>query len=359
MPEMEDRVAAAIYRVYERDEKPRAYLGGSVIGEPCERALWYGFRGQAAKFDGRMLRLFDSGHREEARIIEDLRRAGMTVMDRDASGQQYGFELLGGHVGSHVDGVVQGVPDAPKTPHLLEVKTHNDKSFADLKAKGVQKSKPVHYAQMQFYMGALGLERALYVAVEKSSDTIYTERVKFDPDSHRDLLAKAERIVRADAPPARITEDPAWYECKLCDHRKVCWGEAMPTRDCRTCAMVAVQPSGGWHCSRWGAQVPTEALTGACDDHVYMPDLVPGVEAQDAGPDSAPYVLYLHKASGVQWINGNPATIKDSTETTCSILTSAQLEKVNPELFGDPGFASLMGAVGEGASVLSDDDVPF
>lgn len=368
LPEMEDRVAAAIYRVYARDEPPRTYLGGSIIGKPCERALWYAFRGEVASFDARMLRLFDSGHREEARIIEDLKRAGMKVMDRDDKGDQYAFTMLGGHVGSHIDGIVEGVPDAPKTPHLLEVKTHNDKSFADVQGKGVQKSKPVHYAQMQFYMGALDIQRALYIAVEKSSDRIYTERVKFDEPFFLSLTEKAERIVRADSPPARITEDPAWYECKFCDHRKACWGDAMARKDCRTCALVSVQPAGGWHCSRWKAVVPNEHLRTACDDHVYMPDLVPGCEPENAGPDEAPFVLYRHKESGVQFINGNPASIKDSIETPapCAIIKSEALQDIDPKLFGDQGFMSVVANVGEemkviarDISALDDDSIPF
>ena len=46
-----------------------------------------------------------------------------------------------------------GIPEAPKTWHVLEFKTHNSKSFAKLEKEGVQKSNPMHYAQMQVYMG--------------------------------------------------------------------------------------------------------------------------------------------------------------------------------------------------------------
>jgi hypothetical protein len=40
-----------------------------------------------------------------------------------------------------IDGVVLGVPESPHKPHLLEIKTHNEKSFNDLVKNGVAKSK--------------------------------------------------------------------------------------------------------------------------------------------------------------------------------------------------------------------------
>lgn len=62
-------------------------LGASQIGRECERQLWYGFRwatmGEA--FDGRMLRLFNRGHREEAVFVEELRGIGCDVRDVDPS----------------------------------------------------------------------------------------------------------------------------------------------------------------------------------------------------------------------------------------------------------------------------------
>src|SRR5688572_4793950 len=63
----------------------RWHLGASIIGHECSRYLWFSFRwcardeGEATKRDanshanlGRKLRLFNRGHREEARFIEYL-----------------------------------------------------------------------------------------------------------------------------------------------------------------------------------------------------------------------------------------------------------------------------------------------
>lgn len=363
LPEIEDRVAAAIYRVYEqRASTPRSYLGGSVLGGHCERALWYAFRNASEiKHAGRTLRLFDTGHREEARVIEELRAAGMEVLDRDpATGKQWHASWLGGHVAINADGIVRGVPDAPKAPHLLEVKTHNAKSFAALKKEGVKKSKPIHHAQMQVYMGALGLERALYVAVEKDTDTIYTERVAFDQPEYERLVARAQRVVEAAQPPARITEDPAWYECKFCDHRAVCWGQSMPRRDCRTCAMsqpVTTGTDATWRCDRWTANVPRTALHEACDDHVYMPVLVPA-EIVDAGPDAAPWVAYRTAAG--EFINGNPSHIQSSQDNEpVPVLPSAELAITPPSMLADSGFLSMKRMGGRVIPIIAESDVPF
>src|SRR5208283_4628088 len=55
----------------------RKHLGASDIGHQCERYLWYKFRWMCEpKFSGRMLRLFNRGHLEEARFIEWLEGIG-------------------------------------------------------------------------------------------------------------------------------------------------------------------------------------------------------------------------------------------------------------------------------------------
>ena len=64
------------------------------------------------------------------------------------------------------DGVVQGLVEAPKAPHVSEQKTHNDKSFKNVRSK-VCRIQAEHYAQMQVYMHLMDIDRALYQAVNK------------------------------------------------------------------------------------------------------------------------------------------------------------------------------------------------
>ena len=84
---------SAIYAAYEaaRGDGFREHLGASLIGKSCERALWYDFRWVTrAQFPGRILRLFETGQLEEARLVRNLRATGATVLDVDPeTGRQW------------------------------------------------------------------------------------------------------------------------------------------------------------------------------------------------------------------------------------------------------------------------------
>ena len=87
------------------------------------------------------------------------------------------------------------MPEAPEKRHVLEIKTHSKKSFDALVKDGVEKSKPQHFVQMQVYMAAFDVDRALYYAVCKDDDRIYTERIEYDPKFADGLRDKAHRII--------------------------------------------------------------------------------------------------------------------------------------------------------------------
>ena len=212
---------SAIYAAYEaaRGDGFREHLGASLIGKNCERALWFDFRWVTrAQFPGRILRLFETGQLEEARLVRNLRATGATVLDLDPeTGRQWQVTAHGGHFGGSLDAVAIGLKEAPKTWHVVEFKTHSAKSFRDLVAKGVALAKPQHWAQMQIYMHLTGITRALYVAVCKDTDDLHIERVRADSEAAGRLIEKARRIIEAKRPPVRISDDPAWWECRFCD----------------------------------------------------------------------------------------------------------------------------------------------
>ena len=255
VPEPLHTTAASIYQAYENDADTgnRPHLGASLIGRACERQLWYTFRWvDDKKFSGRMLRLFETGQLEEARIVRNLRRIGIEVHETSPDGKQWRVTDIGGHFGGSMDGAGAGFPEAPKTWHVLEFKTHGEKSFKELVAKRVQAAKPEHWAQMQVYMGYTGMERAMYIAVNKNTDELYTERLDFDPVEFARLKARAERVVRAAEPPLKISEDPSWFVCKFCDFHAHCHGEAAPQVNCRTCAHSTPEIEGDarWSCAQ-------------------------------------------------------------------------------------------------------------
>lgn len=298
-----------IYEWYERnaDDGHRPHLGASLIGHACERHLWLTFRwARRANFPGRVLRLFDTGKREEARIVDDLRGIGCEVFDTQPDGSQWRIETFGGHFSGSLDGAVRGVPEAPLTWHVLEAKTHNAKSFADLSKKGVEVSKPMHYAQMQVYMGFTGMERALYFAVCKDTDEIYTERVHFDREKFQRLVNKAEAVIFAAEPPPRISSDPAWFECKFCDHHALCHGTTVAEPNCRSCAHVTPARDGTWQCERHGSALGDVEQRKGCQAHRYIPILLERIGTMVDASQEDNWVRYRNIKTAGHFTNGAP-----------------------------------------------------
>jgi hypothetical protein len=277
LPEPQHATARAIYDLHEQRnaaELPRPYLGASELGQACKRRLWLRFRWASVEaFEGRMLRLFETGHREEARILDELRAIGCTVSADDGAGNQHGIEACDGHLRGHLDAAVLGLPEAPKTWHVAEVKTHSAKRFATVKAKGVKEAMPQHEAQCQLYMGGTGMTRAAYLAVCKDTDEIYVERIEFDKAAYDGLLAKARDIIDSPEPPPRISTDPAWFECKFCP-----FNAALPRRSGaqrqlpHLRALVAGCRAAPGHCELHGHEPDVPAISAhGCNDHRYIP----------------------------------------------------------------------------------------
>lgn len=278
-------------------EKPRTYLGASIIGTECERALWYEFRHCATKsFSGRLYRLFDTGRLEEPRFIAELRGIGCEVVDGEDAGQQIGVSAVDGHFKGHLDGAALGVPEAPKTWHVLEFKTHSDKSFTDVKKKGVKASKPLHHAQMMVYMGLTGMTRALYLAKNKNTDEIYAERIRFDAGEFKSIMDKAERIIYASRAPERIASRADDFRCRFCDSRALCWGQStekavpLPFKGCRSCCHATPMKDGTWQCEFHKQTLSFDKQLVGCNKHLLLPDFVLFATPSDAGTDWVEYI---------------------------------------------------------------------
>lgn len=312
IPQPAHATSAAIYRLHEQREnaaQPRGYLGWSNLGHECERFLWLNFRCAAReKFSGQMLRLFDTGHREEARVIDELRAIGCTVWDRDEQGHQFGVSSLGGHLRGHCDAVAVGLPEAPKTPHLVDVKTIKAKKFDELLKRGIKDMYPRYFAQGLGYMAGLQLERAAFIFVCKDDDRIHVERFDFDLVEYQRLLARAERVVTATEPPPRLSNDPAWFACKWCHFHAQCHGQEAPDVNCRTCAHATPELDGDarWSCALHKRDLAAAEQLAGCDGHRYIPILLEriGTQTDAAGePDGNAAVTYRTPA-GETFTNG-------------------------------------------------------
>lgn len=277
LPTPEPTLASLIYDQYEKREankSPRFHLGASSLGSECRRAMWYEFRwADRAKFDGRMLRLFESGHLQEPRVVHDLRSVGLEVhaVDPD-TGDQIRFKS--GHLQGSCDGVVKGVPDAPKTTHLLEIKTMNDKNFKAIVKSGAAEAQPKYYVQMQVYMRAFRLSCALLVVVNKNTDELHFERVRYDERTAIDALRAGNMVIQSSGPPKRLSEDPAMFKCKMCPFSEVCHYKKEMTVSCRTCkfAQPLTDPTrnGQWQCTRFDHLLTGQAQIDACPNYTAI-----------------------------------------------------------------------------------------
>jgi len=335
----EHPIVSAIYAAYKQrgDAEPnRGYLGASIIGHSCSRYLWYTFRACCKpEFSGRIYRFFETGDLEETRLVKDLRAIGCTVHDVDEHGNQFAVNAIGGHFSGHMDGAALGIPTAEKTWHVLEFKTHNAKSFAKLEKEGVQASKPQHYAQMQVYMGLTGMTRALYIAVNKDTDEIYAERVRFDKVAFDALMERAKRIITSTSPLERISERSDWWECHFCDAYDLCHGpqiSALPISaiNCRQCCHATPEMDGvaRWSCKKHGRSLSEHDQTAACDDHLVLPGLIGFACPSDYGKDEhGEYIEFNFTASRDRFLHGRGPG-KFTTNELCTLPVSALTSKL-------------------------------
>jgi hypothetical protein len=302
IPEANHSIQVLIDKHHESQAEPlRPHMGCSQLGHPCDRWLWLSFRWAVQpQFPGRILRLFRRGQMEEATIVSDLRAIGLDVR---GAGKQQARVDFGCHVSGSIDAIVEsGVPEAPKKRHIAEFKTHSKKSFDDLEKKGVADSKPEHWVQMQLYMHGTEIDRALYLAVCKDDDRIYTERINYDQAAADKAVERGRRLALSDRMPEPISTDPSWYQCKFCDAYKFCHQSKTTEHvNCRTCAHSTATKDSEWHCAKWDAVIPVDAQRTGCEGHVLHPDLV-AWQRKD-GPDEWTAV---YEINGTNVANGDP-----------------------------------------------------
>lgn len=302
LPRVVSPTVKAIYRAYEQANEHYDSLGISVgeIATECDRALWYTFRwaSKPEEIDGRKVSIFRTGDRWEEVMVSDLQRIGVEVW-----GQQDRIRLVAGHVRGKCDGKALGIPEAPKTEHLCEFKSSNDKSFKEIRKKGCKVAKPLHYGQCQIGCHAFGLTRCLYLVTNKNDDSRYVERIEYDAEWCIRQLARAERIINSPTPPTGVSEDPEFFGCMFCKHHDVCHSGAWARVTCRSCLHATPEMTGDahWSCSRWAKPLGIEEQKAACPAHLYIPALVPGEQVDASEEDET--VTYKLRSEKI-WVDG-------------------------------------------------------
>jgi hypothetical protein len=177
-------------------------------------------------FPGRVLRIFEAGHRFEEMTIRWIRLAGFDLRTHQRNGEQFGFSVADGRFRGHIDGVIVDGPDVGvEYPVLFEHKALKSSSWQDIVKQGVKVSKPIYWAQVQVYMAYLAVERTLFVALDKDTQALRYELVAFDPPAAQALSDKAVAVIRAvearELLP-RISDDSDFYICTFCPYRVRC-----------------------------------------------------------------------------------------------------------------------------------------
>lgn len=217
----------------ERDATPpREYLGASRLGASCERQLQYEYAKAAVdhgkSFSGRLLRIFERGHRTEDMVVRWLQLAGFTLKTEDADGHQFGFSVASGRLRGHIDGVLIAGPEGFAYPALWENKCLGAKSWRELERNKLAVAHPIYAAQVALYQSYLNLHEhpALFTAINADTMEIYAELVPFDASLAQRMSDRAARVIQATEASELLPRgfsDSTHFECKFCAWAQRCW----------------------------------------------------------------------------------------------------------------------------------------
>lgn len=345
---------AMIYRYLEnnQDTRPRPHLGASEIGHECSRHLWYSFRWAKYKvFDGRMLRLLETGNLnedyitgllrdsigEKKRLIDHLVSIGVRVITiNPKTGKQYSFSDIGGHFGASMDGGGKGFIESPNKWHVLEFKTSKRSIWNSLQKHKVEKAIFKHYVQMQIYMKFTGMDRAFYFSTNKDTDDIHGERVKENKTVQKQYFERARLVIESTVPQVKVSQKRDHFVCNLCDHQAICHDNELPEINCRTCIHASPITTGEgakWKCSFIKSEIDYNAQLAACPEHLYIPQFLPFATVIDSSPDLN---CLIYKCGEAVFVNGNPERISRYTKVSHDdfelfqypILSSKQIKEI-------------------------------
>jgi hypothetical protein len=284
----EDPTLIAVDKAIEEkaeEETPRGYLGFSNVGEECWRYLQYAFlQAYKRKPPAFLVKCAERGHRAEELQAQRLRMVdGVELTTVGHDGKQIEFSDVNGHFKGHCDGVITGLLQAPKTPHVWEHKEKEQKfvnEFNKIKAQlgekqTLKKFDPIYYAQAALYMLFLGLKRHYITISTPGGRDTYSARTEADDKHAEDMREKAKKIIYGKELFEKIGGED-YFKCKMCDARGVCHGGEMPERGCRTCTHSSPIEHGAWRCERFGRNLTLDEQIAGCPAHIYLKMFVPG-----------------------------------------------------------------------------------
>jgi hypothetical protein len=255
------------YCVTNYDGGHRNHLGVSLIGHECKRYLWFIFRWCKHEVTtARQQRLFNRGHREEARFLEWLRGVGCIVSDVTEDGKQHRVSDCNEHFGGSLDGMGFLPPsyDIPEKV-LFEFKTNGTgKGFNDLTTKGMILAKEQHYAQTSTYGFKEDLKYCVYCNINKNDDSLHLEIVELNHKLGEHMIIKAEQIIASQSAPPRLSDNPTMYKCGYCGMKGICHNNDPIEINCRSCTNSFPGENGKWACNKFSVHIPKEYIYEGC-----------------------------------------------------------------------------------------------
>ncbi len=230
IPDRSDPTLDAVNAVIEASQRPYASknIGFGEIGHECSRYLFYKINTDEPEvFNADTLRIFQDGQNAEVAMANALRSVeGIELFTHDPNreNKQYKLDALEGRFTGRLDGVILGLLQAPKTPHLWEHKNVNDKKFdALIKCKNVLDWDIKYFAQAQSNMLHAELDRCYMTVSTPGLRRVTSIRFPLDKEYAESLVQKARRVINAKEPPERIG-GPDWFACKYCRFYNKCHG---------------------------------------------------------------------------------------------------------------------------------------
>lgn len=219
-----DLSAKILETINKREKKEhRNYIGCSSIGNPCSRAIWYSFHNAPSlDYTATTQTTFDVGKNLEGMILDYIEEAGISLIRPcQENNWLYCFDKTNPKFQGHMDAIIY-YPDY-KSPAVLEIKTAKSSRFQSFQKKGLKEFSLTYYAQIQAYIGMMGYEKGVLLALNKDTSELHHEWVDFDPYCYAELQRKAEIIESSEEPPDRINKSPFYYICTRCNYRDTCF----------------------------------------------------------------------------------------------------------------------------------------
>jgi len=208
-------------------------LSGGMIGNPCERKIFYQYHQVAkASFSGRMYRLFDMGHVIEQMTLANLHACGIDVKSYDPkTSKQFRYSMYNDKYISKVDGISETGLLSVNVPVVFEIKSSNNKKFLEYVSKGIRKVNEGYYTQAQVAMDLSRFAKiCVFIVVDKNTSAVYAEIIKYNKEFAHQKRKLAKKLITN----PKIIPHKTRHFCNYCDFKKVCDG-GIPDQRCRTC----------------------------------------------------------------------------------------------------------------------------